>query len=230
MITLIHGDDIASSRNFFLEQRKNEAHSLLFDGETLELSQLVQILEGGSLFEESKKIYIENLLSKKSSKSLDEIISYLKKHEKEHDIYVWERKELTKKQTAAFAKPSIKTFKLPQSLFAFLDSLRPRNSATSLSLLHKTLESVEPELVFFMILRQLRLLLSLSDTKSAETIDEVNRMAPWQKSKLQRQAKAFSFEKLIYLYKKLYEIDVQMKTGKNSLSLVQAIDILLLNL
>ncbi len=229
MIIFIHGDDTVSSRNYFLEERKKDPSSFFFDGETLELTNIIQIIDGGSLFEETKKIFIENLFKKKSTKALDEIISYIFKNEKKLEICLWEGKELSKKQLSIFSQHSVKTFKLTQSLFSFLDSISPR-SATLLSLFHKTLESTEPELVFFMILRQVRLLLALSDTKSPETIDEVNRMAPWQKNKLKKQASYFTQEQLKHLYHSLFEIDRALKTGSSSLSLTQSIDILLLEI
>ena len=65
---------------------------------------------------------------------------------------------------------------------------------------------------------------------SKENIDEVKRIAPWQKSKIVRQASLFGEEKLKLIYKKLYKIDKTTKTGKSNLTLVQNIDILLLEI
>ena len=80
-----------------------------------------------------------------------------------------------------------------------------------------------------MIIRQFRLLLGLSES-SNNNIDEIKRLAPWQKSKLVRQASLFGVDKLKQIYKMLYKIDKSQKTGKSPLTLVQDIDILMLEI
>lgn len=228
MITIIHGDDLATSRNYFLQERRKTSSSVLLDGETLELTHLVQVVEGGSLFQSTKTVFIENFLTRKSSKATDEIISYIKQHEKEIDIVFWEGKEITKKYISLFTKAQVKTYKLPQSLFLLLDSLKP-GSTNSIELFHKTLESIEPELLFFMLIRQTRILLALQD-ESSDSIDEVKRLAPWQKSKLKKQAGYFTPQQLKKLHRLLFEVDIATKTGNNSLSVTQAIDLTLVSL
>ena len=61
-------------------------------------------------------------------------------------------------------------------------------------------------------------------------IEEVKRLAPWQKSKLMNQASMFEMKKLKEIYKKLYKIDKAQKTGATNLSLTQNIDIFLLEI
>ena len=75
-----------------------------------------------------------------------------------------------------------------------------------------------------MLVRQFRLLMAI---KSNAEIDETKRMAPWQKGKMIKQAEGFSDEKLMDLYQKLYVIESGMKTGGNTLSLSDTIDIFL---
>ncbi|MBI2622551.1 MAG: hypothetical protein HYW64_00425 [Candidatus Levybacteria bacterium] len=55
-------------------------------------------------------------------------------------------------------------------------------------------------------------------------------MAPWQKSKLQRQAFLFTKDALTKNFAQLYAIDLAQKTGSLSLSLIQTIDFFLLDL
>jgi len=229
MITIIHGDDIASSRKYFVEQKNRDKDSIIFDGEKLMLSDVLQVLDGGLLFSEAKQIYIEGFFSKKKpGKEFDEIISFVEKS-KEARIFFWEGKTLTKKYTSLFKNSQIKVFNIPKDIFAFLDSIYPNNNK-SLVLFHNSLKTNEVELIFFMIIRQFRLLLAVSDPKADKTIDEAKRLAPWQTGRLKRQASNFPADELKNTYKKLYEIDLAQKTGTLPLSLIQSIDLLLVSL
>ncbi|MDO8658308.1 MAG: hypothetical protein Q7K55_06205 [Candidatus Levybacteria bacterium] len=228
MITIIHGDDTASSRKYFIEQKSN--NSISFDGEKLTLTDLFQIFEGGGLFSDSKSLFVDSFFSKrKIGLEFDAIILYLNKINKTDKIFFWEGKELSKKQLSFFKDSNIKIFKLPKPLFQFLDSIKPRNKNTII-LFHSGLKYSEPELIFFMLIRQFRLLLALSDEKKGSEIDEVKRLAPWQTGKLKKQSNLFSHDKLKKIYKRLYEIDLGHKTGNLNMSLIQAIDILLLEI
>lgn len=230
MITIIHGDDIVSSRNFFVSQKQKIKNPLDFAGENITLTALVQIFEGGELFTEKKAVFIEDFLAKrKASRDKDEILLYLAKYQ-DHEIFLWEGKEISAKSLSIFKKAEIRHFKLPQSLFLFLDSLKPGIGTFLIPLFHKTLKNMEVELVFFMLVRQFRLLLALSQRQESNVIDEENRLAPWQKGKLQRQASFFTAKELKNHFSRLYEIDLAQKTGNLNLSLIQAIDMFLLRL
>src|SRR3989344_5088567 len=228
MITIFHGDDTSSSRKLFIEQKENAQNSQSFFGEKLEISSLVQIFDGGGLFSDEKQIFIEDLLSKrKPSKEFDEIINYIASI-KDGSVYLWENKALTKKQLNYFPKATVKESKLPQVLFTFLDNLLPGNSKHAISLFHQAILRSEPELLFYMIVRHFRLLLAVTD-KSLENIDEVLKMSPWQKSKLEKQSRSFTKEHLVKILKKLMNIDYFQKTGQSQLSLTQNIDMFLLS-
>lgn len=232
MITIIHGDDIVSSRKFLITLRQEKKDSQSFNGESLKLTDLVQLIEGNMLFTDTKTIFIEEFFpKKKSGKEFEEIVNYINKNSSLIDLYLWEGKALTKKQTSQVYKPLEKLFKLPQVIFLFLDSLKPDDGKKLMTLFHQALKNTDVEFVFYMLIRQFRLLLALaSDLRGREAVDEANRLAPWQKQKLQKQAHLFSLEKLIKTYKKLYEIDLGQKTGNLHLSLVQSIDFFLLDL
>ncbi|MDO8639556.1 MAG: hypothetical protein Q7R53_01395 [bacterium] len=231
MITFIHGDDTASSRNFFLSEKENSVNPLFFEGDKVTMSEIVQIFEGNSLFFEEKNVFIENFFSKrKPGKELEELITFFKEIDSKNNVYFWEGKEVTKKYLNLFSKAFIKTFKIPQSIFVFLDSLKPDNQTNLIGLFHKTLLTNEPEMILFMITRQFRLLLALNDAKSSENISEIKNMAPWQLGKLKKQSSFFKSFELTAAYQKLYKIDLEQKTGKSSLSLVQSLDFFLLGL
>jgi len=264
MITIIHGNDTASSRKYYIDQKTADAFS--FEGEKVCLTDLTQVLEGGGLFTDSKKIFIDEFLSKrKQGKETEEIILLLNKYRETNDIFLWEGKEISKKNASLFSNPTVKTFKFPLFLFTFLDGIKPKSS-NNVVLFHEALKKSEAELIFFMLIRQFRLLLAVSDEKSPfsrhaeldsasleipksirqaqdpeytegqvrddsnQRIDEIKRLAPWQKSKFKKQSGLFSLINLKNAYKKLFEIDLGQKTGTLNMSIEQAIDIFLLDL
>lgn len=227
MITIIYGEDTAASRKYFTTLSEKEKSATLFDGIKLTITDLVQIIDGSGLFGDTITLYVEDFLSKrKASKDADEITAYLLAHEKETNIFFWESKDLTKKTLSLFPKATVKQFALPKTLFTFLNALKPENGNQLIKLFHQTIETSEPELVFFMLLRQFRLLLALSDT-SFENIDEAQRLVPWQRGNLEKQARSFSDAKLKELYHKLYAIDLGQKTGTLGMTLTQTIDFFL---
>lgn len=229
MITIFHGDDITTSRNHYVEKRQASDNPVVLSGEKVNLSDLMQSLEGGSLFNEERNIFIENFFSsKKVNASFKEIAAYIDKLGTQANIYFWENSELSKTELAIFKKSTAKLFKIPQNLFGFLDNIRPGN-ITSVRQFHELLNQTAEELIFFMIIRQFRLLLAVSDLNGSQ-IDEVKRLTPWQMSKFKAQARLFGQEKLIAVYKRLGEIDSDTKSGKSATTLTQTIDFFLAGL
>jgi DNA polymerase III delta subunit len=222
MVTLIHGNDTLTSRKFFQDQKDKD--SLSFDAENINLVEFAQSLSGSSLFGESKKVFIENWFSRKA-KNLKEISEII--NNSDNEIFLWAGKEVGVK-TLDLKKIENKNFKIPQNIWNFLDSIRPNNKNNVLNF-HKTLTESDPEIIFAMIVRQFRLMLGIIEA-SQESIDEIKRIAPWQKTKLTKQANLFGIENLKKIYKKLYKIDKNIKTGKGNLNLIQNIDILLLEI
>lgn len=228
MLVILHGDDTATSRSYFITAKKKSSAPVTLEADQVTLTDLTQILTSGGLFGEAKDIFIESLLTKKKkSVELTAILALLNENASAN-IYLWEGKELDKKTLSQLKNAKPQLFKLPQSLFQFLDSIKPQNP-NSLKLFHQTLETVAPELIFAMIVRQFRLLLALSNS-SENPIEEVKRMAPWQKDKLTKQAKLFGIPNLKEHYLKLYAIDLAQKTGKLPHDLTSAIDFWLLDL
>jgi hypothetical protein len=227
MLTLIHGDDIASSRKFLNSIREKYPDMLTLDGETITLTDLMQELDGGGLFGDTKQILIENLISKrKTTSDFESLVSIINTSDTT-EVYLWEGKEVDVKTVGLFSKPLQKVFKIPQTLFLFLDSLRPGNGKQLIELFHKTAEIADIEMIFFMLLRQVRSLIALA---SQAQIDETKRMAPWQRGKLEKQAKLFTKSQLVTIYKQLYTIEIGIKTGNLTNSLQNSIDIVLLSI
>lgn len=227
MITIIHGDDQVSSRKHFIEIKKSKPS---LDGNKVALSEIIQILEGGDLFEDKKEMFVENFFSKrKPGKEFLDILEYVKKNDKRGEIYFWEEKEITGKNLSVFSKPGIKLFKIPKNIFIFLGNIKPNNNRL-IKEFHDLLKTTEAEFIFAMMIRQIRLLLAVCDTKSQNKIDEIKNIASWQQSKLLTQAAYFNEESLKDIYNKLFMIDLGQKTGTLGLSLIQSIDMLLLEI
>lgn len=227
MLTLIHGEDITNSRNFFVAQKQIISDAITFEGIALQLGELTQALKSDRLFILEKNIFINELLSKrKQGKEVQAIIDFLIANEGQANIFLWESKELTAKQLTPFKKAIIKKFAISKTIFQMLDAIRPNNGRALLTLFHKTLEHEDEQFVFFMLVKQIRMLLAFSD-ESQMPIDEVKRLAPWQKNKLEKQAGFFSQDTLQSLYRQLFAIDLAQKTGGLAYPVSTSIDFLL---
>jgi hypothetical protein len=236
MLTIIHGNDTAISRKSFMEEKEKFSQAVFLTAEQVTLTDLTQIFEGGGLFGETKYLFIEQFLTKqKKSSNYKEIVNYLEKSAIDNTIILWEQKEMERGVLTSFKNAKIRLFNLPQTLFQLLDSIKPENDKLLVSLFHKTIKYTETEMVFFMLFRQFRLLLgvytsrSSADYDTSDQIDEIRRLAPWQKNKLEKQAALFEVAHLLELYNKLYFIEAGQKTGTLNSSLVSAIDFFLLD-
>lgn len=224
MITLVHGQDNLSSRKFFLSNKDKD--SITFDAETLNVIELSQSLQGSGLFENPKKIFIENLFTRKGNKNLSAVSEILNSNDK-YEVFIYADKDVGVRSLSNFPKFTNENFKVPQNIWSFLDGIRPNNPKNVVSF-HNALAGTEPEIVFAMIIRQFRLMIGISS--SGKNIDEVKKLADWQRTKLQRQASLFGPVKLKETYKKLLKIEKSSKTGSTNLTLTQNIDILLLEI
>ena len=229
MLTIIHGNDIVASRKFFLQEKQRFTDATLIQEGEVNLTSLAQVLEGGGLFGDSKTLFIEHFLSgRRKSLEKEFVIDYLVKHAKTHAIFLWEGKELERGVISPFKGANLKLYKLPSSLFALMDAIKPGNGKALIQLFHSCLETTETEMVFFMLVRQFRLLLAVAG-KDVEAISEVGRMASWQRGKVEAQAKLFDTTRVIDLYSMLFQIETLYKIGGLTGSLVAQIDFFLLN-
>lgn len=238
MLTIIHGTDTSLSRTYFLEEKQKVKDPVLIDSDSINITDLTQIFEGGSLFGETKYVFIEQLLSKrKKSAELTTILTYLEKNADEHTILFWEGKELEKSSLNMFKKPVIKNFKLPQTVFQLLDAIKPGNGIMLVTLFHKTLVTTEPDMIFYMLIKQLRMLLACKPDSDSNTnantavydpIDDIKKMQPWQKQKITQQAKLFTKTSLLDVYNNLFRLEIGIKTGTLTVPLSSAIDFLLM--
>ncbi|HYM65431.1 MAG TPA: hypothetical protein VES68_03030, partial [Candidatus Sulfotelmatobacter sp.] len=195
MKLIIHGNNLLESRNFYFDIKNKTQSFDLLTGEKITFDTLFQLSEGSSLFEKEKTIFLENFFSLNKSSSLEskKIIEYVNSNKK-LNLVIWESTELSKTTLNLIKDFQIKTFSIPSQLFIFLDSLKPGDGKKSISIFNSLIKNSEAELIWFMLIRQFRLLFSiLSDSKD---IDEVKRLAPWQYSKLKIQSNLFGEQKI----------------------------------
>lgn len=214
MITIFHGDNYVASRQALNQALTNKA--LKFEAKTLTTETLTQALESNPMFSANQSILIENLLTSIRSKLKDSLIKIILVNQ-DKSIYLWEKKLITPAVKKQFLKAQIEEFKLPPSLYSFLDSF-------DLKTFHQTLDQNPVELIFYLFHRRVSQLIQiLTDPQSVKG-------APWQIGKLKSQAKNLSLTKLLNLHQQLLEIDEQIKTGQTDVSLATQLDLLLTTL
>lgn len=229
MITLIHGDDNASSRKKLQEEKERnpEVEIVQLDGTAVKLPDLALICQSSSFFSSQKTVIIENLLTGKVDKQKEAIFQYLVSRDCTAAVILWESKEIGKtiiKKYFACAKEIL--CQPSKLLFKFLESIGIERKGQLIVSFHNCIEQEEVELIFVMMLRQWRLLIMVKDFAGKEIAE----IPAWQRHKLDRQASFFSLSTLISLYRQLIAIDYKIKTGQTPLALVALLDIFFLSL
>lgn len=228
---IIHSDNTTLSRQKLFEviaELKQSGHEIIrLDAKDLEYKTLEEVFGSTGLFQEKKAVVIEGLHSLPKSQRQKELIE-LCANAQTHECVLWEKRELTKTMLKPFlsAQPKTKVFefKASSTLFSWLDALGSKGNETKkLALLQTALKTDGEYFCFLMLIRQLRLLLQVS-------YGEPIKGAPFMISKLEKQARLFTPEKLLATYKKLLEFDLSQKRSQNLLSLNQQLDLLTLTL
>ncbi len=118
------------------------------------------------------------------------------------------------KDVALLVKPKIET-----DIFKTIDAIAQKNKKQALALLRGHLEKGDPPLYLLsMINFQFRNLLMVKDlmekNKTYNTILEKTKLHPFVIKKSYLQAQKFDFEELKKIYRKISEVDLDIKTGK----------------
>lgn len=223
-MVILHGENIVKSRTELIKMiqtaKEKRKETITLSGEKIDLTTLIQALESRSLFGLEKLVVIENLLQIKG-RLRQEILTCLAKHDQQNNLVWWEGKSISPGILKKFSKAKVFNFKISPIIFKFLDSLKPDNASYSLVLLKESLKKDDPEMVFYMLTRQIRLLIQAKDKKA----DQILKMAPWQKTKLISQANKFALNQLLSLHKQLTKIDYQQKTGQDPYPLSSRLDL-----
>lgn len=222
MLYVLHGDDISASRKFYSDLTEGFQVTVL-DGKTLSVKDLEEKMASTSLFEEKKAVVVENLLSKNAKKK--DFVSFFNASNSQTLLILWEDKKLSKTSYGSLKKGTVKDFLLPQNYFQFLDSYAPGNGKRLFVMYHELLKTTSEELIFYSLLKRIRLLVVLSN---GSTVSDLSKMAPWQVGKLQNQLRLWKKDTLFFFYKKLQETEIKMKSGKLPVGLSKHLDILIL--
>lgn len=225
---ILHGENLAASR-LALSQKivtgKNSSHEIIsLSGTEINLTTIKQALESLTMFSPHRLVVIESLLSAPKSLERQKILDFLKKGAFTN-LILWESKKIDGR-TLTSLKAETLTFNLSPLIFRFLDTLIPNNQKNVLYWLHQCLAQDPPELIFYMLSRQIRLLILAADLGPKG----LPGMPEWRQGKLISQGKRIGLAKLLELYRQLLEIDYQQKTGQTPLNLAFQLDLFLANL
>ncbi|MBU0578832.1 hypothetical protein KKE34_03535 [Patescibacteria group bacterium] len=227
MMTILHGENITASRNKLVElitlaKNKNKTIERL-DAKKINLGILESKLVKQDLFGTEILVVIENLHSLPRSKNKTALIELASKSQV--NLILWEKRQLTATMLKKFPKVEIFEFKLSNTLFAWLDTIRGdgKNIKKQLLTFHKTLATEDPHLCFVMLLRQIRMLIQVKDGGEISG-------PPWIKNKLKKQGETFDLNQLLNIHAQLLTIDLKQKTSSNSLELDQELDLLIMSM
>lgn len=224
MLTLIHGDDVVSSRKA-LEELKMKFPSferVVFPPEKANLTDIVTAFDSMSLFTNQKLIIIENLITGPANRDKEEILKALINNKLGAEVVLWEGKEVSKTTTNNYFSAAKVIFcRLPAVLFKFLDSIGEKPLPTILSMLEKLSDERGSEFIFTMLIRQWRNLLVARDLG----MSGFTGVPAWQALKFINQARYFDAKNLISSYRLLLSLDIKVKRGKTPYSLRELLDI-----
>ena len=228
MIRFIHGDNQLESRNR-LSELVNEAGSKeIVRLREVNLTSVKQALESSSLFAEERLVVIENLVASGVNK---DVLDYLKKAQYQSDLLLWEGKKVDARKLGWIKKVGkLDEYSYPKVLFKLVEVVGIANKKEVLELFNETAKRMPVELLYFMLVRQLRLLLLISHNGVDAAIKETASLQSWMIGKFKAQASSIGQERLKKLYKQILYIDYQQKSGQASLSLKQTLDIWLTQL
>lgn len=224
-LIILHGDNQVESRRrlsqLISQAKKKGLEIQRLDGKGLVKSDLLMAARSQSLLSDDHLVVVEDFFAnnKKAAEAAQEVTKT-----GGAEFVFWEKSALSPTTVKKLLKiAGVEEFKIPKSIFKFLDSLAPGNTKAMLNLLHNVRES-EEEFVFFMLGRQIRLLIWAK--KEPETLA----LPEWQKTKLIKQAEKFSPDCLLLLHHRLLELDRANKKSQLPENLSASLDLLLVGL
>ncbi len=226
MLTIICGEDTSSSRNQLrsLKQQYRKKGYTIKDVKPSVLPEILRDNEGVvDLFNQESVYAVENLSSLYKGRGKSDFktsVEELSKHATLH-VIDWENGksayELTtlKKLTSSFheAKP-------PHTVFQLLDLATPGSIKNFVSMFRSIQQTQDSMFIYTLLWRHVRKLVLAYDG----VFDK--KTAPWQRGKLQSQARMWRKEKLVSFYEGLVKIDSGMKTSSSTFSVSESIEIL----
>jgi hypothetical protein len=126
MITIFHGNNPSESRQAFFDLLNQSVDSavLHLDAKSLDLNQINNFLNGGSLFPEKNILAVDNFFSLTKS-TFDKLVKIF--NSSPAQIILWQDKALTVAQTKIFPQAKYFSFKSDNQIFACLNAIKPKN-------------------------------------------------------------------------------------------------------
>jgi len=224
MLTIICGEDSTTSFNYYSSLKKNyldKSYEIL-DVSSSDLENITSWLgQSQSLFSQKKIFFTQNInkrLSRKLNLKINKVVEKLIK-DKSVEVVDWEE-EIPSRELKFPKATVVKEFKPAQNIFKLQDSLYPGNLKNFIYALNQLAETVDENIIFYMLVKHIRNLLTVKSGQS------ISRLQPWQLAKLSKQTKNWEEKKLLGFYQGLHRIDISTKTSSNPFSLKKSLDIL----
>lgn len=227
LIYILHGEQMVTSRQQLqelLEQFKAQQSEITrLDAKPLDPASLQEALGRSSLFGQEQVVVIEGLHSLPTSTRKKELIALV--GETQTPVILWEKRALTPTMLKKFPGAHIQEFKPTSHVFKWLDSLsgQTKPSLKQHELLQQAIQQDGAELCFHLLVRQIRLLLSVK-------VNHAIKGAPFMIAKLKKQASNFSLPQLLAFHEQLFMIEKASKTGQAKVELSTTLDLLTLGL
>lgn len=227
MIYLVHGQDQTSSYLRVREIVKNfpRTSKTYYSREATE-DELYMAIFGQNLLEEKTVIIVENFLKDKKL-NLDD--GFFKRIPKEKTVIFWEQSEVTssmQKKLQTLAK--IENFKLPATIFRFLDSLAP-GSKKPLVLLSR-LEAEKEEAMLWHLANRVFLLILARFGLNISEVSRINDrvILDWQWNLIVEQSRLFKLRSLLDFFGGILKADLIVKSGNTELDQITLSSLLIL--
>lgn len=223
MITILHGTDQESSYKRLSQLIDSyHDHQLSQFDQHSQKDEITMAIFGTNLIDDKRLIVFKNLLARDK-----QIITSLEKCPKELPIICWGSNQLSKALVTKLSKiAKVENFKLPPSLFYFLDNLTPGRKQT-ISDLYKINEDSSilwnvQNRFLLLILAKLKINLTLASKMTKRNL------ADWQWSKIKSQAEKFNLDLLIAVFNASLKIDFLIKSGRTNLEANTLLSVMLL--
>ena len=226
MLTVICGEDQETARKYLISIKdsfKKKGYSLM---EVL-VADLPEVYKNSSgvvdLFGQ-KTVYVVDGLSKqykgRTKTAFKQTVDALVKDKNIH-LIDWEAgKSGYILSTLKKLADSFQEYKPGKNVFQLLDSCYPGNLKSFLATLDVVLKTQEVMFVYTLLTRHIKKLLMATDGHFD------SKTAPWQRGKLQSQARMWKMKQLVNFYDGLIRIDVATKSGSSTFDIRDSIEIL----
>lgn len=224
MLTIICGEDIAASRNYF-QSVKVEYRKKGYDIRTVTASEVDDmsrwLAESPMLFSPKVAYFSESVirsLKRKKSKSAYAQVDEIAK-DATVEWFDWEN-GLTAREITGLKNHRAQEFKPSETIFQYLEKCVPGNLTGFVKSGDMLLETNEEGFLFAMLSKHVRSLITVKVGAPPRT------MQAWQAGKLRSQASGWPLDKLVSFYEGLARIDTSLKTSANVHGIKKSVDIL----